>query len=232
MESTLHAQLKARFGPEAGGRAEVVVEGFRIDAIAPDGALVEVQTGALGPLRAKLNRLLPEYRVRVVKPVIVERRIIRRARRDGKDLSSRLSPKRGSRLDLFDDLVGLARIFPHEHLQIQVLDTAIEEIRLPRKRWPGFRVIDRSLLGVRGQVYLTHARDLWSLLPPDLVNPFSTLELSRHLNRSMNFAQRVAYCLRLSGAAEVLGKRGNRLVYVRKGRGRDLPSEQVTHECA
>src|SRR3712207_5908641 len=88
VETHLHRQLKERFGLEAGGRSEVVVGGYRVDAVAPDGQLVEVQSGALGPLRAKLTRLLREHRVRVVKPVVVARRIVRRAVPDGPDLSA------------------------------------------------------------------------------------------------------------------------------------------------
>ena len=60
METSLHRQLKEQYGPAAGGRLEVVLEGFRIDAVAADGDLVEVQSGPLGPLRAKLGRLLPD----------------------------------------------------------------------------------------------------------------------------------------------------------------------------
>src|SRR5207302_151250 len=117
----------------------------RIDAIAPDGTLIEVQTGALGPLREKLGRLLRARRVRVIKPVVVTRRIVRRDRRDGPDLSARLSPRRGSPADAFDDLVGLARLFPDPNLRIDVVEVAIEEVRIPRRRRPGYAVIDRRL---------------------------------------------------------------------------------------
>src|SRR5688572_15040905 len=83
LETALHRQLKSRFGSEAGGRSEVALAGFRIDAIDPDGSLVEVQSGPLGPLRVKLARLLVEHRVRVVKPIVISRRVVRRDRRDG-----------------------------------------------------------------------------------------------------------------------------------------------------
>src|SRR4051812_46620475 len=115
---TLHRQLKARFGPEAGGRTEVAVGGDRVDAVGLDGVLVEVQSKGLGTLRTKLRRLLAEHRVRVVKPVVIGRRVVRRARRDGPDLSARFSPKRGALIDVFDDLVGLSSLFPHANLQI------------------------------------------------------------------------------------------------------------------
>src|SRR4051794_35595519 len=96
VETSLHRQLKEQYGPETGGRSEVAVAGFRIDAVSSEGTLTEVQSGALGPLRGKLLRLLPEHRVRVVKPVVLARRIVRRTRRDGADVAARLSPKRGA----------------------------------------------------------------------------------------------------------------------------------------
>ena len=40
-------------------------------------------------------------------------------------------------------------------------------------------------------------------------------ELAQTLDRPLAFAQRVAYCLRLTGAARVVGKQGNRLIYIR-----------------
>ena len=45
--------------------------------------------------------------------------------------------------------------------------------------------------------------------------PFSTIDLAQRLGRPVWFAQRVAYCLRKTGAARVVGKTGNRLVYLR-----------------
>jgi hypothetical protein len=44
---------------------------------------------------------------------------------------------------------------------------------------------------------------------------FTTHDLARLLDRPLSFAQRVCYCLRLTGAAQVVGKIGNRLVYER-----------------
>jgi hypothetical protein len=224
VETSLHRQLKEPFGPAAGGRLEVFLHGFRIDAVAANGDLVEVQSGPLGPLRTKLARLLPEHRVRVIKPVVLTRRLIRRARPDGADLSSRLSPRRGSLVDVFDDLVGLATVFPHPHLQIDVLAVAIDEVRMPRKRRPGYSVLDRRLSAVVSTVSLRRARDLLLLIPEGLPDPFTTRDLAAHLNRPLAFAQRVAYCLRSSAAAVVVGSQGNRKVYnIPRPPNHDLP---------
>ena len=127
----------------------------------------------------------------------------RRSRLDGSDVSARRSPKRGAMLDVFEDLVGLACVFPHPNLVIEVLAVSIDEIRLPRRRRPGFTVADRSLVNVRGRKLLAQAHDLWSLLPEgrDWHKPFTTADLARRIDRPLWFAQRVAYCLRLTGAA-------------------------------
>lgn len=219
METALHRELKVRYGPASGGRSEVALAGFRIDAIDSEGGLVEVQSGALGPLRGKLARLLTDHRIRVVKPVVVARRIVRRARRDGADLSARMSPKRGDLRDVFDDLIGLVRIFPHANLRIDVMGVVIDEVRIPRRRWPGYAVADRGLIEVGATVTLHDAGDLWKLIPGPVPERFTTIELAECLDRPMGFAQRVAYCLRMSGAASPVGKVGNRVVYERRPDG-------------
>jgi hypothetical protein len=213
MESTLHRQLKDRYGPERGGRSEVRVGGFRADAIDAEGRLIEVQAGPLGALKAKLARLLITHEVRVVKPIVIERRIVRRDRADGPDRSSRRSPKRGDLLDFFDDLVGLARVFPHSNLAIEVVGVAIDEVRVAHRR--GDRVVDRRLVGVLSSATLRTADDLWSFLPVGLDGPFTTLDCARKLGRPIAFAQRLAYCLRHAGAVEERGFHRRRRVYER-----------------
>ncbi len=218
METSLHRSLKERYATGGGQRPEVVIGGFRVDAVDDAGRLVEVQSGPLGPLRGKLSRLLVEHRIRVVKPVPLKRRIVRRTRPDGPDLSSRCSPRRGVLLDVFDDLIGVVRVFPHANLEIQILGVTIDEIRVPRRRRPGYAVIDRRLGEILQSASLRDARDLWGLFPDGLDgrDSFTTHDLAEQLGRSLWFAQRVAYCLRLTGAARVVGKARNRLIYIRE----------------
>jgi hypothetical protein len=217
METSLHRTLKERYAAGGSGRLEVVVERFRVDAVDAAGRLIEVQSGAMGPLRGKLLRLLAEHRIRIVKPVVLKRRVVRKSRREGPVLSARFSPKHGALLDVFDDLIGMVRVFPHFNLEIEVLGVAIEEIRIPRRRWPGYRVVDRCLSEVHETASLVDAGDLWALMPASCHDqgPFTTHDLSLRLDRPLSFAQRVAYCLRLTGAARVVGKSSNRLIYLR-----------------
>jgi hypothetical protein len=218
METSLHRVLKDRYASGEIDRREVSIAGFRIDAIDDTGRLIEIQSGALGPLCAKLQKLLPAYRLRIVKPVVLGRRLIRRLRHDGPIVSTRRSPKRGTLVDVFDDLIGVVRVFPHVNLEIEVLGVTIDEVRVARRRRPGYTVADRCLGEIHEAATLARAVDLWSLLPLDCDggNPFTTIDLARRLDRTLWFAQRVAYCLRKTGAARVVGKTGNSLIYVRE----------------
>lgn len=218
METSLHQDLKVRYGLDRGGLCEVAIGGFRIDAVDEEGTLVEVQSGSLGALKPKLRTLLPGHRVRIVKPVVMRRRIIRRDRLDGPDRSSRQSPKRGALIDVFDDLVGVAAFLADENLSVELLGVAIEEVRIARRRRPGYRVIDRRLDHVVESLRIDAPDDLWGLLPAGLPDsePFTTRDLARKLDRPLPFAQRVAYCLRLSGAAHPVGKLGNSHLYKAK----------------
>jgi hypothetical protein len=215
VETSLHRQIKEVLAAEGGGRTEVVVHGFRIDAVSAAGELIEVQSGALGSLRAKLGQLLERHQVRVIKPVVLRRRVVRRARRDGADLSSRLSPKRGAVVDVFDDLIGLRAVFPHPNLRLEVWGVAIDEVRVPRRRWPGYAVVDRRLRGVEAKTVLRSSAELWGLLPAIRPDPFTTRDLADGLGRPLAFAQRVAYCLRHAGAVRPSGKRGRFPLYTR-----------------
>lgn len=215
MESSLHRALKERHGPATGGRCEVAVDGFRIDAMARDGTLVEVQSGNLGALKPKLSRLLPGHEIRIVKPIVLSRVVTRRASADGPDLSRRRSPWRGSLLDAFDDLVGLAPWIPDPNLTVEIVGVAVEEIRIRRRRRPGYAVVDRRLIQIVETALIRSAEDLWALLPPNFPRstPFSTADLARELGRPRSFAQRAAYCLRQAGATDAVAKRGNSYIY-------------------
>jgi hypothetical protein len=217
MESSLHRALKDQYAAGLADRREVSVAGFRIDAVDQSGRFVEIQSGALGPLCTKLERLLPQHRLRIVKPVVLSRRLVQTSPRNGSVISVRRSPKRGALVDIFDDLIGLVKIFPHANLDIEVLGVTIDEVRIRRLRRPGYSVTDRRLGEIRETATLATAGDLWGLLPAACHDdaPFTTVELATRLGKPVWFAQRVAYCLRKTGAARVVGKNANRLVYVR-----------------
>ncbi len=217
METSLHRQLKQRYAAD-GAAQEVKLGAFRIDVVNPD-QLVEIQHGTLAAIREKIGRLLAEHRILVVKPIVVRKQIVQLTRRGGTVVSQRWSPKRGSPLELFDDLVHFTRVFPHPHLTLEVPLVVVQERRYPghgRRRWRRAndrQIEDVSLLGVGDVFRFAAARDLLQLLPQGLPQPFHTGQLAQQLNVPRYVAQRIAYCIRQTGAAREVGKRGNTRIY-------------------
>jgi hypothetical protein len=217
METTLHRQLKALYAG-TDGRLEQPVEGFRIDVVRGD-ELIEIQHGRLAAIRPKVACLLATHRVRVVKPLVARKRIFRLEGCGEQVASVRYSPHRGSWLDLFHELVHWTRLFPHPRLTLETILVEIEEWRTQghgRRRQRRRRkdvVADQRLIAVREVRRLSVPADLWGLLPETPAPPFHTGHLAASLGVPRWVAQRVAYCLRQTGAAEVCGKTGRALVY-------------------
>ena len=220
METTLHRQLKLHYaGDEAD--TEVSVDGFRIDAINEDGELIEIQHASLGALRDKTKKLLSsrtKHRVRIVKPIVARKRLTTLEKKDGEVLRSRMSPKRCDSLDVFADLVHFSTVFPRDRLVLEVALIESEEIRLDKapSRWKRkrFKLLDQKLVEVQESLELRTTSDLLDQLPlKALPVPFDTAELGAAINRPRWFAQKVAYCLRTTGAARMAGKRGKSQLY-------------------
>jgi hypothetical protein len=216
METSLHRQLKLRYAQDA--QTEVRLDDYRIDAVSR-GRLVEIQHGSLAAIRDKIADLLRNNRVLVVKPIIVEKVLIKQIERGGQVDSRRKSSKRGKLLDLFDELVYFTRVFPHRRLTLEVPLVDIEELRYPghgrRRRWRAndYQIEDQRLVSVRSVHRFRTAADLARLMPGELPEAFHTGHLAAGLGVSRHVAQRIAYCLRHMGAVRSAGKQGNALLY-------------------
>ncbi len=212
-ESPLHAALKLHAAPP-GSRFEVEVDGYVIDAVADD-LLVEVQTRNLGAMRAKLGALLPEHRVRLVLPV-ADRRWIVKLHADGR-IDRRRSPKRGSPLHLFAELVAVPTLLAHPNFELEVVLTEEEELRRhePGKAWRrrGWVVEGRRLVAVGERHLFRRPDDLLTLLPHDLPADFTSADVATFGRMPRRLAQQAAYCLTALELIERVGKRGNVHVY-------------------
>jgi hypothetical protein len=217
METSLHRDLKILYaGREA--RFEVPVAGYRVDAIAR-GRLIEVQHGSLAAIRDKVRALLEEHRVTVVKPIVARKTLVKQTAKGEEVVERRLSPKRGTLLDLFDELVHFTRVFPHPRLTLEVLLVEVEEWRYPghgrRRRWRAndHEVEDQKLVALGEKHRLRTAADLGRLVACPLPAPFHTGDLAAALGVRRWIAQRIAYCLHRTGAVREVGKQGNTRLY-------------------
>lgn len=219
METSLHKQLKHRYA-SVESQTEVVFEGYRIDAISDCGELIEIQHASLGALRDKTRKLLGTTKktLRIVKPILARKRVSTVMEPDGEVLRSRMSPKRGQLIDVFEDLVHFSSVFPRRRLVLELVLVETEELRLdrerPTRRGKRYKTIDQRLVGVEASTELTSKSDLVRLLPYLAIpKVFDTSQLAKAIGRPRWFAQKVAYCLRETGAAKIAGKDGNSLQY-------------------
>jgi hypothetical protein len=217
METSLHRQLKQLYAVGEAGQ-EIRLGKFRIDVVRGD-QLIEIQHGSLAAIRAKVQYLLPKHKVLVVKPLVVRKHLIQCDTKDGPPVSRRLSPKKGSILSLFDELVYFTRVFPHPNLILETPLVEIEEWRFVghgrRRRWRrnDFQVADQKLVQLIGTERFRTPRDLLRLIPTSLPSPFHTGHLADAMGIRRWVAQRIAYCLRHTRAVKAVGKTGNSHLY-------------------
>lgn len=214
-EGPLHAALKERI-EEPGDRFEVEVDGRLIDVVRGD-LLIEIQTGSLSPLRAKLDALLPSHTVRVVHPVPIEKWVTRVKGPERVVLGRRKSPKRGSVFDAVEHIVGIAHLLAHPRLSVELLLTQEEEVRRLEVgrvwRRKGWVIVERRLVGLLERRRLDGPAAWRALLPAGLPDRFSTADLASGLSVGRAVAQQLAYCLRGASVIRVDGKVGNARLY-------------------
>jgi len=216
-EKPLHAALKEWYAEE-GDRFEVPINGYVAD-IVRGNLIIEIQTGTVSAIRRKLMALVKRRPVRLVVPISVENRIVRK-QADGTEAGpSRRSPKRRHLLDVFLELVSLPELLADPNFSVDVLLIQAEEVRrdAPRrgrgkKPWI---VDERRLVTVLDHFLLGHPGDYLAVLPPSLEEPFTTAEIAIRLGQPRWMAQKIAYCLREMDVLLPAGKRGNAILYER-----------------
>lgn len=218
MERTLHQQLKRLYAADE-SCTEVVMGRYRIDVVRGD-ELIEIQCASLAAIRDKCRELLKHHRLRIVKPVIARKRITKIKKEGGKATSSRMSPKRGDVLDVFEELIYFTRVFPDPNLVLEVPIVEVEEIRMPakkkrRRRWrKDYQIFDVRLESIGQTCEFAEASDLLDLLcwhkrPAE----FNTADIAAAIDRPRSFAQQIAYVLRKMGAIESVGRNKSGVVY-------------------
>jgi hypothetical protein len=218
METTLHRQLKEHYSAAVGGLVEQRVGRYRIDVVI-GRELVEIQLASLSAIRDKIAALVKRHDVRVVKPIVARKYLVKHQKAGGKVVSRRRSPKQGTVLDVFEELVHFTRVFPHRRLTLEVVLVEIEEWRFPghgrRRRWRrgDQQTEDQRLLSIVGGEKFQTAADLCRLLPASLPRPFHTGHMAEGLSVRRSIAQRMAYCLRKTGAIEAVGKQRGAWLY-------------------
>lgn len=216
-EGSLHAALKVHYAAE-GGEVEVEVDGYIVDVVRDD-LLIEIQTGSFSSIKTKVQALVAGHRLLLVYPVAQQTWIVKAPRPGGRETQPkrRKSPKRGSPLALFEELVSFPDLLRHPNFAVEIAYTHEDQLRHydRRRGWRrhGWVIDDRVLLDVVETRRFGKPEDLAELLPADLPAQFTTADLAKMLGRSRRLAQRMAYCLRESGVILAVGHRRRSVLY-------------------
>ncbi len=208
-ETSLHYALKEYYA-STGSIKESPVDGYWID-VHSGNLLIEIQTRNFAALKPKLSDLLERHRVRLVHPIAQEKWIIKLPPQGDAPLYRRRSPRHGSPLDVFFELVHIPNLLAHPNFSLEILLIQEEEIRRGdgRGSWrrSGVSIVDRRLIGVIDRILLENPADMISFLPPRLAQPFSNQDLALALNISRRLAGKMTYCMQMLGVIIICGKR-------------------------
>jgi hypothetical protein len=216
-ESSLHSALKLWYA-EPGDGFEIEVDGYVVD-IVRKSLLIEIQTGNFTALKKKLRKLIEHNSIRVVYPIAVEKWLVYEPYGNVEKEKKRKSPKRGRIEDLFVELVRLPLILVDENFSLEVLFIHEEEVRRydGKRGWrrKGWVIADRRLLKVVGSSFFEYPRQLSLLLPDDLPEQFTTLDLAMKLDLPRWKAQKMVYCLKKLNQIIPIDKNRRSIVYQR-----------------
>ena len=220
METSLHQRMKRIYADDE-SQIEQKLGRYIIDVLRDD-ELVEVQFSSLSSINRKVRDLLNKnHKVRVVKPLVMRKQLVRCAGKGERVVSRRKSPKQGNLLDIFEELIYFTRVFPHRNLVLEVPLIHIEEWSFPtppsqkRRRRPPkkYTVEDQRLVELVETHEFRTSQDLTKLLPKDIPQPFDTAELAKAMETKRLVAQKVAYCMKHMKAIITAGKKGNAILY-------------------
>lgn len=214
-ESSLHLSLKEWYS-KPGDLLETQVDGFIVDLVRGD-LCVEIQTGNFAAIKKKISSLLDHHPVRIVYPIPFERILVRVDMNTERVLQRRKSPKKGTYLDVFGELVRIPRLVSRENLSIDVLLIREEQVWLNDGngswRRKGWSKSDRRLIEVVQDRLFASPWDYQSLLPAGLPDLFTVNDLAAASRYPRRFAGKMAYCLRNIGVLEICGKRERSYLY-------------------
>jgi len=214
-ESSLHAALKLWY-KESEDKLEVPIENFIIDIVRND-LLIEIQTKNFSIIKRKLEKLVENYRILLIHPIVKDKWIINVESQSNRSISKRLSPRHNSYVDIFEELIRIPELISNPNFTIELPLVQIEEYRKNdgKGSWrrKGWSIYDRKLVSVLEKKVFYTPIDFLMLKPSSLKTPFTNTELAYSLKKPLRLAQKMSYCLRKMGIIKVIGKKGRFLLY-------------------
>lgn len=181
-EKTIHATLKWWLDDNVDHHEVTLPSGSVADVF--DGERVtEIQTANFSGFRKKLERLLDEYPVTVVCPLVRRKQIVWITPDTGELSAPRRSPRCGSFCDVLPSLLFVLPLLDSPRLTVQLVLMDVEEHRLADgwgnggKR--GSHRAERYPTALVDTMTIRDAADYHRLLPTGLTSPFTAKEFSK-----------------------------------------------------
>ncbi|MDR0374485.1 MAG: hypothetical protein LBH85_02005 [Treponema sp.] len=225
-ESALHSALKIQCAG-IDGKIEAVVrcggsggcaKSYICDGVTSAGEIIEVQTGSFAPLKEKLQNLSREYKIRVIHPIALHKRI-ELFKEDGALIRVRKSPAAGCKWNLFKALVYGWEIAAMDNVCIELAFVDIAETRiddgLGSWRRKGVRVADRRLLARHSSIVLREKADYLQFAPFEPDERWTAADLALRAGVRRPLAQKTVFVLTKLNAIARIGKQGKAWVYSR-----------------
>lgn len=211
-EKSVHKSLKMIY--KDSGQVEVEVLGYIVDVL-KENTIYEIQTKNFYNIKEKIINICKEHPVVLVHPIAIEKYIVT-VDENGNEISRRKSPKKGNRLNIFDELVSAPEFIKEKNLTIQVLLIKKDEYRIKdgKGSWrrKGVSLLDNDLVEIVNVIEFKSIEDYIEIIPSYLYE-FTNKELSKELNISINLARKITYTLRKVNVLDGSTKRGREILY-------------------
>jgi len=216
-EKTLHAVLKHYFEPDEVYH-EIKVGSYYADIFNNSG-IIEIQTRQWNKLRGKLQHFLTENQVTLVYPIAYTKWLIWVNEETGEVSKKRLSPKRGSAYEIFEELYKIKNFLDHQNIRLCIVYLDIEEYRLLNGWSPdgkrGSWRHDRIPMALRNVIYINSPKDYSLLIPETLSDQFTSKEFSKASGLNLYKAQTALNVLHHVKSVQRVGKKRNMFIYER-----------------
>ncbi len=181
-EKTLHATLK-RWLDEDPTHHEISLPCGSVADIFDGERVTEIQTGSFSGFRKKLTRLLEEYPVTVVYPLVHRKWLVWIHPETGETTPPHRSPRVGSWADAGRELIYILPCLTHKNLTVQLVLLDVEEHRLAdgwsRDGKRGSHRAERYPLELVDTLTLQTAQDYHALIPPTLPPVFTAAQFGK-----------------------------------------------------
>ena len=212
-ESLLHEELKDYYCGNLGEK-EVPYKGSICDVILNDGTIIEIQTGNIGQLKQKLEKLLVTNQVKLIYPLPTTT-YIETYDIDQNLISKRKSPKHLSIYAIFKEITGIYTLLDNPNFTLHVLLVDILEIRIADGtgswRRKGIRKADKKLIKINETKIFFGLKSYEDLLPKNLPEKFTCQDLAQA--GVGKFSGHMAWVLRKTESIELIGKNKNAHIY-------------------